>query len=308
MKPTPITFTPSTLLPFSLSDCVKELLTSSFEIYYEIVKSNIPTTIICGGQSPAYFCLAMLNFDIYNPELCDIIVLPHSKGGQKSTDQLEENKLYAERLNEKNITFKNNVVILDGVHTGTGINALESALLYYNPSLKIHKYAINTDQYISKINVTKTYIIKSEPLFSDTFPRIVKSFYPREFHNTSKFITNFIDISNNTIANMIIDLAKLYNKINLDDTQWIQLNHGVSEEISRNRNEFNEKQNQLIIQKQNKGIKFKPIHKLNFNNDKVFQCPECLSISGTLAVEIPYDTSLFPHDIYCRYKYAIPCE
>ena len=308
MKPTHIAFTSSTLLPFTLSDCVKELLTSSYEIYNEIIKSNIPTTIVCGGQSPAYFCLAMLNFDIYNPELCDIIVLPHSKGGQKSTDQIEENKLYAERLNEKNITFKNNVVIIDGVHTGTGINALESALLYYDSSLKIHKYAINVDQYISKIDVAKTYIVKSEPLFSDTFPRIVKSFYPREFYNTSKFITNFIDISTNPIANMIIDLAKLYNKVNLDDTQWIQLNHVVSEEISRKKNELNEKQNQLIIQKQNRGIKFKPIHKFNSNNDKVFQCPDCLSVSGTLAVERPYNTSLFPHDVYCKYKYAIPCK
>ena len=192
----------------TLSDCVKELLISSYKIYNEIIKSNIPTTLVCGGQSPAYFCLAMLNFDIYNTELCDIIILPHSKGGQKSTDQYEENKQYTQRLNEKNIVFKKNVIILDGVHSGTGINALESALLYYNHNLNIHKYAINTDEYIAKIRVTKTYIVKSEPLFSDTFPRIVKSFHPREFKDSSKFITNFINILNNSIAEMIIDLAK----------------------------------------------------------------------------------------------------
>ena len=44
------------------------------------------------------------------------------------------------RLNEKNIVFKKNVIILDGVHSGTGINALQSALLYYNHNLNIHKY------------------------------------------------------------------------------------------------------------------------------------------------------------------------
>ena len=292
----------------TLSDCVMELLVSSYKIYNEIIQSNIPTTLVCGGQSPAYFCLAMLNFDIYDSELCDIVILPHSKGGQKSTDQIEENKLYAERLNEKKITFKNNVIILDGVHTGIGINALESALLYYNHNLTINKYAINTDKYISKIRVAKIYIVKSEPLFSDTFPRIIKSFHPREFHESYKFITNFIDISTNSIANMIIDLAKLYNKMNLDDTQWIQLNHVVSEDINKEKKEFNKIQNKLFIQNQNRGIKFKPIHKMNSDNNIIYQCPSCLSNSGTLAVERPYDTSLFSHNVYCRYKYAIPCK
>ena len=292
----------------TLSDCVKELLISSYKIYNEIIKSNIPSTLVCGGQSPAYFCLAMLNFDIYNPALCDIIILPHSKGGQKSTNQFEENKQYSERLNEKNITFKKNVIILDGVHSGTGINALESALLYYNHNLNIHKYAINTDEYIAKISVTKTYIVKSEPLFSDTFPRIVKSFHPREFNDSSKFITNFINILNNPIAEMIIDLAKLYNNYNLDDTLWIQLNHVVSEEIKENKKEFNKQQNKLSIQNKNRRIKFKPINKFNSDNKKIYQCPDCLTVSGTLAVERPYDTSLFSHNLYCKYKYAIPCE
>lgn len=292
----------------TLSDCVMELLVSSYNIYNEIIQSNIHTTLVCGGQSPAYFCLAMLNFDIYDSELCDIVILPHSKGGQKSTDQNEENMLYAERLNEKNITFKNNVVILDGVHTGTGINALESALLYYDHKLTTHKYAINTDEYISKIGVAKTYIVKSEALFSDTFPRIIKSFYPREFHESYKFITNFIDISTNPIANMIIDLAKLFNKINLDDTRWIQLNHEVSGEINEKKKDFNEIQNKLFIQNQNRGIKFKPIHKMNSDNNIIYQCPSCLSNSGTLAVKTPYNTSLFSHNVYCKYKYAIPCE
>ena len=308
MKPININYKNDIIKHFTLSDCIKELLNSSYKIYNEIIQSNTPTTLVCGGQSPAYFCLAMLNFDIYDPELCDIIILPHSKGGQKSKDQYEENKQYSERLNEKNIVFKKNIIILDGVHSGTGINALQSALLYYNHNLNILKYAINTDEYISKIHVNKTYIVESEPLFSDTFPRIVKSFHPEEFNDSSKFINNFIDINNNPIANMIIDLAKLYNKINLDDTLWIQLNHIVTEDINNYKIEFNEKQHKLSIQDKHRGIKFKPINKLNSSNNKIYQCPYCLSFSGTLAVEQPYDTSLFSHDFYCKYKYAIPYE
>ena len=101
---------------------------------------------------------------------------------------------------------------------------------------------------------------------------------------------------------------KIYNNYNLDDTLWIQLNHVVSEEIKENKKEFNEQQNKLSIQNKNRRIKFKPINKFNSNNKKVYQCPDCLTISGTLAVERPYDTSLFSHDVYCKYKYSIPCE
>ena len=308
MNPVHINYNNEINIHLTLSECIKELLISSYKIYNEIIKSNIPTTLVCGGQSPAYFCLAMLNFDIYDQKLCDIIILPHSKGGQKSTDQIEENKQYCERLNEKNIVFKKNVIILDGVHSGTGINALQSALLYYNHNLNIHKYAINTDEYIAKNPVTKTYIVKSEPLFSDTFPRIVKSFHPREFYDSSKFITKFINILTNPIAEMIIDLAKLYNKKNIDDVLWIQLNHVLTEDIKKKKMELNENENKLSIQKKNRGIKFKPINKFNSNNKKVYQCPHCLSVSGTLAVEMPYDTSLFSHNIYCKYKYSIPCK
>ena len=40
----------------------------------------------------------MMNFKIFDPELVNIIILPHSKAGQKSTDQLQENKEYCNRL------------------------------------------------------------------------------------------------------------------------------------------------------------------------------------------------------------------
>ena len=292
----------------TVSDCIKELIEISYNIYYEIIKSNIPTTLVCGGQSPSYFCLAMMNFDIYNSDQCDIIILPHSKGGEKSTDQTKENKEYCERLKDKNIIFKSNVIILDGVHTGTGINALSSAIQYYNTKLQIHKYAINVDYLISKIPVTKTYIVKSEPLFSDTFPRIIKSFKPIEFTQSSKFITQFINMDDNPIANMIIDLSKLYFKINLDDTLWIKLNHVVTDEINKNKIIYDEQQNKLRIQKNNRRIKFKPNIKINSFKHKVYECPECLSCSGTSAVKKPYDTSLFSHNLYCKNKYSIPCE
>ena len=50
----------------TLGDCVKELVESSFDIYNYILNYFFyPVTIICGGQSPSYYCLSMMNSKLY---------------------------------------------------------------------------------------------------------------------------------------------------------------------------------------------------------------------------------------------------
>jgi hypothetical protein len=178
----------------TLGNCVKELIEGSYEIYLDILSKEIPTTIVCGGQSPSYYCLAMMNFPIYNPELVNIVVLPHSKHGIKSRNPSKENRLYCERLKEKNILLRKNVVIIDGVHSGTGILALESALKHCFRGIKVTRIAINTLKGISEIPVHKEIIFRCESLFSDTFPRLVTHYYPYQFSNSTKFITEFINL------------------------------------------------------------------------------------------------------------------
>ena len=289
----------------TIGSCVKELIDESYSLYSDLLKEG-EATIICGGQSPAYYCLAMMNFNIYNPNLVDIIILPHSKGGNKSknSDQFEENRLYCERLKDKDIKLKEKVIIIDGVHTGVGILALESALKYCFSSTTIKKYAINTDDFISEIPVDKLITLKCEPIFSDVFPRLVKSYYPKDFNDGSKFITEF-KLDDNSIAQMIIDISRSYPMIKVQDTKWYQLNNVETEEISKVERERKEKEEKLKIQKDNRGKKFKPIILKNEDGKVIYQCPECKSKSGTEAVLYPNNTDLFSHDFFCPNKYKI---
>ena len=99
----------------TLGDSIKELIDGSYEIYNSLLKNQIPTTIVCGGQSPAYYCLAMMNFPIFDHTKVNIVILPHSKGGVKSINQYTENYEYSKQLHAKNLDIRSNVIIIDGV-------------------------------------------------------------------------------------------------------------------------------------------------------------------------------------------------
>jgi hypothetical protein len=238
----------------TIGDCIKELIEASYNIYDELIKGKYgnPATIICGGQSPSYYCLAMMNFKIYNPESVNIIILPHSKGGRKSEDQLKENAEYCKRLKEKGIELNRNVVIIDGVHSGTGILALESALEYCYTNkhdyqnIYVVKIAINATSDIAQIPVDEEIILPCEPKFSDTFPRLVESFHPRDFGNKEKFINNFINLESNPVAEMIIDIAKGYPEIRVEDTDWFRLNNEATPEIQREKDELHRRERERI--------------------------------------------------------------
>ena len=271
----------------TLGDCVKELIEASFKIYKDLLErvlwldsrglENQKITIVCGGQSPAYYCLAMMNFKIFNPDLVNIVILPHSKGGQQSKDQYQENIEYCNRLKEKNIQLRKNVVIIDGVHSGTGILALESALKHCYQDLNVKKIAINAQIGIAQISVDKEIILPCEPKFSDVYPRLVTSFRPREFSDSSKFITDF-NLENNPIAEMIIDVAKIYPEIRVEDTDWFKLNNEITKEIAIKKTIQKEKEAVQKIQQEGIGQVFKPIV---LENPKRYKCPECGTVSGT---------------------------
>ena len=285
----------------TLSECVKDLIETSYKIYSDLLSKNIPITIICGGQSPAYYCLAMMNLTIFKPENVNIIILPHSKFGIKSKNQLNENMLYCKRLKEKNIQLRKNVVIIDTIHTGTGILALESSLKYYSPSINIIKLGINHNSSIIEIKVDKVYISHAIPKFSDEFPRLVMKYYPENFNDSSKFITEFINLSSNLIAKMVIDIAKVYPKISVENTMWYKLNNIITPKIRANKIIY--KNNIMLKLKQKSGY-FIPII---LDNPKRYQCPLCKSISGTKAITYPNKIkNYFIHDSYCLNKNKLP--
>jgi hypothetical protein len=283
----------------TLGDCIKELIDVSYKIYKDLLYLNQKITIVCGGQSPAYYCLAMMNFQIFNPGLVNIVILPHSKGQQESKDQSNENIEYCNRLKEKNIKLHTKVVIIDGVHSGTGILALESALNYCFPGTDVTKIAINAHTGTAQIPVDEEIILPCQPKFSDVYPRLVASFYPREFSDSSKFITDF-DL-NNPVAEMIIDVAKDYPEIKVENTDWYNLNNEITKEIAekkaiqqRQKQQLKQRQKQQLKQQQKQrqkqrqkeqeeeelkknGDYFNPIV---LESPKRYQCPVCESVSG----------------------------
>jgi hypothetical protein len=294
----------------TLGDCIKELIDGAYAIYSSILKLPYDTTIICGGQSPSYYCLAMMNFPIYNSK-ANIIILPHSKGGVNSNDPLMENIKYCARLKEKGINLNNNVIIIDGVHSGVGILALENALKYCYPDINVQKYAINVGPTISKIHVDKTYYFRCEPKFSDTFPRLITSYYPIEFDDASKFRNEFT-LDGNPIAEMIIDIAKDYPDINVEDTNWFKVNNKITpdivilkeeERLERERLERERLERERLERERletSTGHTFVPIIKTDGDGDKIYECPTCNGYSGTKLI--------INHEFHCTDKYKKPKE
>jgi hypothetical protein len=268
-------------------DCIKELIEGAYVIYSSILSLPYETTIICGGQSPAYYCLAMMNFSIYNNKRANIIVLPHSKSGQITTyDKVyAENRQYCARLMEKGLKLENNVIIIDSIHSGVGILALESALKHCYPRIKISKYSINDDHHMT---VDRKYNFRCQAIFSDYFPRIVNSYPARNFDDSTNFITNFINLDN-PIAEMIIDIAKNYPYIKVEDTEWYQLNNIITTEIEAARTKYKiqqEKQKQYQLEKEESirveketalasAKTFEPIITINKYGSEVYECPIC---------------------------------
>ena len=298
----------------TLGDCIKELIVGAYSIYSSILRLPYNTTIICGGQSPSYYCLAMMNFRIYDASKSNIIILPHSKGGVKSGDQMAENVQYCARLREKGITLNKNVIIIDGVHSGVGILALESALKHCYPDINVKKYAINYRPGISQIPVDKEYYFRCEPKFSDTFPRLITSYHPRDFDNASKFINEF-NLEGNPIAEMIIDIARNYPDINVEDTDWFKLNNIITadivilkerERLERERERERERLERERLERERleretfAGQTFVPIIKTDKNGNKIYECPTCHGNSGT--------SLIITHRFVCTDKYKNPKE
>ena len=221
----------------TLADSVNELIQISHSIYQRLLMKPYPVSLICGGQSPAYYCLAMMHLPIYQPEKVEIIILPHSKCSRKTTEPSEiyqENYQYSQRLRENNIRVYPHITLLDGVHSGTGILALES-ILQFTFKVMVEKIAINSCKGIAKIYVNQEIIAPSEPKFSDVFPRLINSYYPREFKDHSKFINQF-QLEGNLLATMIMDIAKVYyEKGDVEKTTWFQLNNIVTDAIQEKR-------------------------------------------------------------------------
>jgi len=120
-------------------------------------------------------------------------------------------------------------------------------------------------------------------------------------------------LETNPVAEMIIDIAKYYPEIVVENTQWYKVNNEITSEIERERERKREREEELIIIQERRereieeelrikeeGGYFSPIV---LTNPKRYKCPICNAISGTDAPKNPEDASLFVHYFDCINKF-----
>ncbi len=225
----------------SISGCVKELIQFSYFFYNSLLKSSqlkTPPTqisIVCGGQSPAYYALSMMNLPIYNPELVNVVIIPHSTGGGerlRSEQTDAHNMKYCERLREKGVIIHPYVFILDLVESGRGVLSLKRAIqkCYELDMRKIKIYAIKADQNKaprigSSNGLVKTYDQYCFAFFRQMFRRIVPTYKPEQFNRKILPLPNLDEVyAENPLARMIRDCSRVYPYVPIEETPWYRLN------------------------------------------------------------------------------------
>ena len=181
---------------------------------------------------------------------------------------------------------------------------MESALQHcWDHTLIIKKIAINAFRGLP-IHVDEEILLRCEPKFSDVFPRIVTQYLPSDFDNESKFITEFIGLSENPIAEMIIELARNYPEIPVEQSQWYQLNNEITAEVARYRQQIEDdiakKGYRPDLRPFIDETESKQYITIVLNNPKRYQCPICKSTSGT--------SLIVTHNFGCPNKNKTPIE
>ncbi len=225
----------------SIAGCVKELIQFSYFFYNSLLKSSQSKTpptqisIVCGGQSPAYYALSMMNLPIYNPELVNVVIIPHSTGGGerlRSEQTDAHNMRYCERLREKGVRIYPYVFILDLVESGRGVLSLKRAIqrCFELDIRKMKIYAIKADQNkaprIGASNgLVRTYDQYCFAFFRQMFRRIVPTYKPEQFNRQNLPIPNLDEVyAENPLARMIRDCSRVYPYVPIEETPWYRLN------------------------------------------------------------------------------------
>lgn len=180
----------------------KDIYTFVTNIY---LMKKTPISLICVGQSPAYFALAMRHIREYRAEAVEVLVLPYSKHGVAGNITLEH-KLYKQRLSEAGVHLRNDVFVLDYIVSGNGILSFKKTLALCFPEAKISLISINADNCCHKVPVYKQFTMRNLKYLLDNSDRIVQHYSPYGFAK-EQIICEFINLHNNVLATSIVATA-----------------------------------------------------------------------------------------------------
>jgi hypothetical protein len=196
-------------MAITLENVADEIVRSAVEIYRfllllaESKKQSI--SLVCAGQSPAYFALAIVNLKLYQPEVVEIVVLPYSKKGSVGNIN-KESDLYKLRLDEAGVYLRSRVVIFDYILSGVGILSLKKTLEICYPESVFGLISINQAGCTHSIPVYKQFTTSCISFLLYKQERIVQNYTPLHFLE-EKMQVGFINLENDTLATLVLSVA-----------------------------------------------------------------------------------------------------
>ena len=194
-------------MAMTLENVADEVIKVSTEIYRfllllaESKKQSI--SLVCAGQSPAYFALAMLNLKIYRPEIVEIVVLPYSKKGAVGHIN-KESDIYKIRLDEAGVCLRHRIIIFDYILSGVGILSLKKTLEICYPDAAIGLISINQSGCTHSIPVYKQFTVPCMSFLLYRQERIVQLYPPTSFLE-EKIAIGFINLTSDNLALSILE-------------------------------------------------------------------------------------------------------
>jgi hypothetical protein len=190
----------------ALETIAEEIVNVSVEIYnFLLLFANLKKqalTLVCGGQSPAYFALAILNLKIYRPEIVEVVVLPYSKKGLIG-DVVKESYIYKRRLDEAGFQLRRCAIILDYILSGVGIRSLKKTLEICYPDTNVGLISINQTGSTHMIPVYRQFTASCMSFLLKREQRIVQTYTPLHF-TEEKIKLGFINLEHDDLATIVL--------------------------------------------------------------------------------------------------------
>lgn len=193
-------------MAMTLENVAGEIVRSAGEIYqfllYLAEAKRCSISLVCAGQSPAYFALAILNLKTYRAEVVEVVVLPYSKKGTVG-NIIKESEIYKQRLDEAGIKLRGFVILFDYILSGVGIISLKKTLEICYPDSAFGLISINQTGCTHSVPVYKQFATSCMSFLLYRQERIVQHYSPLSFLE-EEIKVGFINLETDLLATLVL--------------------------------------------------------------------------------------------------------
>jgi len=194
-------------MALTLESVADEVVKSAGEIYDFLLflakAKRCSISLVCAGQSPAYFALAILNLKTYRSEIVEVVVLPYSKKGAAG-QVTKESDIYKLRLDEAGVKLRGVVILFDYILSGVGILSMKKTLEICYPDSLIGLISINQTGCTHSVPVYKQFTTPSMSFLLYRQERIVQYYLPHSF-SEEKMQVGFINLETDELAALVLE-------------------------------------------------------------------------------------------------------